>query len=233
MLGLPCKSWTTPLDELSAEALLDGALGDIGNAALDPIQREAPAGAVHAHHSADGETRILMRERAIFGGVGRKLMQGQGDAERAWAADARRAVDLDAVSLAVRREFSAQNVLERGIAPILNREQIVRGRQGPDPALQRVDEISTVPAFWRGGLFWSDQQNGRSPRASLLYVAAQIMLRRDQGLWCSLKAWALNVAKSRGMAKACVALARKLAGVLHKMWITGEPFHWRLNQVAA
>ena len=67
----------------------------------------------------------------------------------------------------------------------------------------------------------------------MLYVAAQIMLRRDQGLWCSLKAWALNVAKTRGLAKARIALARKLAGVLHKMWVTNEPFHWRLNPVAA
>lgn len=64
----------------------------------------------------------------------------------------------------------------------------------------------------------------------LLYVAAQIMLRRDQGLWCGLKAWALKVAKARGLAKARVALARKLAGVLHKMWVTGEPFRWRMNE---
>jgi transposase len=64
----------------------------------------------------------------------------------------------------------------------------------------------------------------------MLYIAAQIMLRRDQGLWCGLKAWALKVAKARGLAKARVALARKLAGVLHKMWVTGEPFRWRMNE---
>jgi transposase len=62
----------------------------------------------------------------------------------------------------------------------------------------------------------------------MLYVAAQITLRRDQGLWSALKAWALNVGRSRGMAKARIALARKLATVLHKMmWLTGEPFHWQ------
>lgn len=67
----------------------------------------------------------------------------------------------------------------------------------------------------------------------MLYIAAQIMLRRDQGLWCGLKVWALKVAKARGLAKARVALARKLAGVLHKMWVTGEPFRWRVNEVVA
>lgn len=61
----------------------------------------------------------------------------------------------------------------------------------------------------------------------MLYVAAQITLRRDQGLWSSMKSWAMNVAKTRGMAKARVALARRIAVTLHKMWITGEPFRWQ------
>jgi transposase len=62
------------------------------------------------------------------------------------------------------------------------------------------------------------------------HVAAQIMLRREQGLWCGLKAWALKVAKARGLAKARVAFARKLAGVLHEIWVTGEPFRWRITE---
>jgi transposase len=61
---------------------------------------------------------------------------------------------------------------------------------------------------------------------SLLYVAAQCVLRRDVGLWCGPKAWALAIAKARGIRKARVALARRLAVVLHKMWVTGEPFRW-------
>ena len=61
---------------------------------------------------------------------------------------------------------------------------------------------------------------------SLLYVAAQCILRRDVGLWCGPKAWALAIAKTRGLRKARVALARRLAVVLHKMWVTGEPFRW-------
>ena len=61
---------------------------------------------------------------------------------------------------------------------------------------------------------------------SLLYVAARCILRRDVGLWCGPKAWALAVAKTRGLRRARVALARRLAVVLHKMWVTGEPFRW-------
>nr|WP_295468880.1 transposase [Mesorhizobium sp.] len=66
----------------------------------------------------------------------------------------------------------------------------------------------------------------------MLYVAAQITLRRDQGLWPSMKAWAMKIAKSRGLAKARVALARRIAVALHKMWLTGEPFRWQKTALA-
>lgn len=55
----------------------------------------------------------------------------------------------------------------------------------------------------------------------LLYLAAQTILRggpRD-----ALSAWALRVAKRRGRKRATVALARKLAVVLHRMWLDGAP----------
>ena len=37
---------------------------------------------------------------------------------------------------------------------------------------------------------------------------------------------ALDVAKRRGLKRAKVALARKLATVLHRMWVDGANFHW-------
>ena len=47
------------------------------------------------------------------------------------------------------------------------------------------------------------------------------------GRWCALKSWAVRLAKRRGLGKAKVALARKLAVVLHKMWVTREPYRWQ------
>ena len=67
----------------------------------------------------------------------------------------------------------------------------------------------------------------------MLYVAAQVTLRRDQALWSSMKAWAMNVAKTRGLAKARIALARRIAVTLHKMWLTGEPFYWKTFKATA
>ena len=55
---------------------------------------------------------------------------------------------------------------------------------------------------------------------SVLYEAANVMLTRA-GRFSSLKRWALEVAKRRGMKRAKVALARKLATILHRMWVDG------------
>ena len=50
-----------------------------------------------------------------------------------------------------------------------------------------------------------------------LYEAAHTLLVRSKK-WSSLRAWGMKVAKHRGMARARVAVARKLAVVLHRMW---------------
>jgi transposase len=51
-----------------------------------------------------------------------------------------------------------------------------------------------------------------------LYEAAHSLLVRSRK-WSSLRAWGLAVAERRGMAKAKIAVARKLAVILHGMWI--------------
>ena len=58
-----------------------------------------------------------------------------------------------------------------------------------------------------------------------LYEGAHIMLTRAVR-FSSLKRWALEVAKRRGMKRAKVALARKLAVILHRMWVDGSTFRW-------
>ena len=49
---------------------------------------------------------------------------------------------------------------------------------------------------------------------SLLYEAAQVLLTRVSK-WSWLKAWAMAVAKRRGQRRAIVALARRLAVIMH------------------
>jgi transposase len=42
----------------------------------------------------------------------------------------------------------------------------------------------------------------------------------------------MAVAKRRGMKKARVALARKLAVILHRMWVDGTSFRWSNEETA-
>jgi transposase len=66
-----------------------------------------------------------------------------------------------------------------------------------------------------------------------LYEAAHVILTRPvKG--SGLKSWAMRLARRTGPKKAKVALARKLAVVLHRMWVDGTPFiHIRPGQPAA
>ncbi|NOD32837.1 IS110 family transposase [Ruegeria atlantica] len=56
-----------------------------------------------------------------------------------------------------------------------------------------------------------------------LYEAAHVMLVRSSR-WTPLKAWAMRVAARRGAKRAKIALARKLAVILHRMWMDGTEF---------
>ncbi|RWX04705.1 transposase, partial [Rhizobium leguminosarum] len=60
---------------------------------------------------------------------------------------------------------------------------------------------------------------------ALLYEAAQVMLSRVKK-WSWLKAWAMNIARRRGRSKAIVALARRLAVIMHRMWSDSSEFRW-------
>jgi transposase len=65
-----------------------------------------------------------------------------------------------------------------------------------------------------------------------LFEAANVMLTRA-ARFSALKAWAMRVAARQGAKKAKVALARKLAVVLHRMWVDGTEFRWGKADAAA
>lgn len=64
-----------------------------------------------------------------------------------------------------------------------------------------------------------------------LYEAATTLLGRVTR-WSALKAWGVRVAKARGLKRARVAVARKMAVVLHRMWLDGTEFRWSNDQAA-
>jgi transposase len=66
---------------------------------------------------------------------------------------------------------------------------------------------------------------GDSMVRTYLFEAAGVLLTRVQK-WCALKAWGLRIARRSGMKKARIAVARKLAVILLRMWRDGTEFQW-------
>jgi transposase len=65
-----------------------------------------------------------------------------------------------------------------------------------------------------------------------LVQAALTLLTRVQR-WSVLKAWGMAIAKRRGLRRAIVAVARKLAIVMHRIWVDGTTFTWSRETAAS
>lgn len=72
---------------------------------------------------------------------------------------------------------------------------------------------------YRGGI----SRRGDPATRKALVNAATVLLCQTQH-WCSLKAWGIRLAKRIGLSKARVAVARKLAIIMHKIWINNDRF---------
>ncbi len=121
---------------------------------------------------------------------------------------------------------------------------------GPNVALAFVSTIDDAERFASSravgayaGLAPRRYQSGEVDRAGriskmgdamlrrLLYGAAHNFLTRVRKAH-PLKDWARRIKRRSGHNKACVALARKLAVILHRMMITGEAFRWPEKEAA-
>lgn len=97
----------------------------------------------------------------------------------------------------------------------------------------RFKDSKTVPAHL--GLTPRVYQSGEIDRSGniskcgdkmmrhALYEAANSHLRISKK-WSMLRAWGVKLAKRIGVKKACVAVARKLAIIMHRMWVDGTDF---------
>jgi transposase len=65
-----------------------------------------------------------------------------------------------------------------------------------------------------------------------LFEAASVLLHRTQR-WSTLKAWGIRLMKRVGAKKAKVAVARKIAVILHCIWTDGTSFEWEAQEKMA
>ena len=82
------------------------------------------------------------------------------------------------------------------------------------------------------GLVWPNSKCGDAMLRMYLFEAAGALLTRVPK-WSGLKAWGAKLTKRNGLRKAKVAVARKLAVILHRMWIDGTEFNWSTKKAAA
>lgn len=66
---------------------------------------------------------------------------------------------------------------------------------------------------------------GDAMMRTALYEGAQALLCCSKR-WSALRAWGMAIARRRGLPRAIVAVARKLAVILHRMWMDGTTFNW-------
>ena len=159
--------------------------------------------------------------------------------------------------LIVRRAIREQiGILHRRLLAIVRNDDVCRRLMtipgvGPVVALTYRATVD-VPARFKNskavgavfGLTPSKYQSGEIDRTggisrcgdemmrAMLYEAAHILLVRTTK-WSWLRAWAMTIARRRGLKKAVVALARRLAVIMHRIWADGTEFRWTREAVVA
>lgn len=86
-----------------------------------------------------------------------------------------------------------------------------------------------------GEVDWSGRISkcGDAMLRNYLFEAAEVLLT-PVPKWSAVKAWGVRLAKRSGLRKAKVAVARKLAVILHRVWIDGTEFNWsKKEEIAA
>jgi transposase len=159
--------------------------------------------------------------------------------------------------LIVRRVLHEQlDILHHRLLAVVRNDDVCRRLMtipGVGPVVALTYRVTVdVPARFKNskavgvafGLTPARYQSGESDRTGgisrcgdemmrmMLYEAAQTMLVVSTK-WSWLKAWAMKIAKNRGMKKAIVALARRLAVIMHRIWIDGTKFRWTKEVAAA
>ena len=198
--------------------------------------------------SMENVVRAVLREAGLKLGVpGRTALAGRGRELTEGDARVTRLVEPLLAILATTLDQLAR--LTKQVQDIVRQEAVCRRLMsvpgvGPITALAFRATIDRPDRFRRSrdvgahlGLTPARYQSGETDiqgkisrcgdelARTALYEAAHTLLVRSRK-WSALRAWGMKVAKARGMARARVAVARKLAVILHRMWSDGAEFRF-------
>ena len=196
--------------ELCLRGILRGfglKLGDVGKSRFEPRVRELVVGQATLEGLAEPMLRARAALRVEYAALHREVL-------RIVRADTvcRRLMTVPGVGAVVAMTFKAAI----DDPSRFKHSRDVGAHFGLTPKRYQSGEID------RSGHI---SKTGDGQVRTALFEAAHVMLLRVQR-FSTLKAWALRVARTRGLKRAKVALARKLSVVLHRMWADGTEFRW-------
>jgi transposase len=213
------------------------------------------------HQLVDMRVRIDNQLRGIlktFGLVIGKCSRGQLGQRAQALSEGRPGIESIVASMVTVRDSLLEQIIvcDRAIRRLAKTDEAVRRLMtvpgvGPVVALAYIAVIDDPRRFPHSrdvgaylGLTPKRYQSGEVDRAgriskcgdgfarTCLYEAAGVLLTRVDR-WSPLKAWGVRLMKRVGATKAKVAVARKLAVILHRMWIDGTEFRWTKGVAAA
>jgi transposase len=203
--------------ELCLRGILRGfglKLGEVAKGRFEARVRELVAGQRTLEGLAEPMLRARAALRAEYAAVHREVLRIVR-----LDADCRRMMTVPGVGAIVAVTFKAA-VDDPGR---FKRSRDVGAHFGLTPKRHQSGEVD------RSGHI---SKTGDAQVRTALFEAAHVMLLRVQR-FSALKAWALRVARARGLKRAKVALARKLAVVLHRLWVDGTEFRWNREAAAS
>jgi transposase len=179
----------------------------------------------------EANVRRLLEGEALVAGVVLPLLES-------WRAVRARAADLDRQLLSVVRGSATCRRLMTipGIGAVVAASFVAAVETPENFTTSRAVGawIGLTPRRYQSGQVDDDgpiSRRGDARLRALLYEAATAMLTRVQGE-SELRRWGLALKKRLGFKRAAVALARKMAVIMHAMWKNGADFDPKAASVA-
>lgn len=210
---------------LTSRKLLQRKMYDIENDLRGSLRTFGLKIGVVAGSKFDSRVRELIDGQPIIAAIIEPLLEARAVLRTQFAKLHRMLLELVRADPVCRRLMSAP-----GVGPVValtfracvdnparfSRSKCVGAHYGLTPRVYQSGEVARTGRISRCG--------DAMLRTSLYEAALVILTGRSH--WNPLKAWGMAVARRRGIQRAMVAVARKLAIILHRMWRSDTDFRW-------
>jgi transposase len=210
---------------LTARKLLQSKLGDVERSLRGILRGFGLKVGRTTERSFAARIRTLVTGQAELERIAAALLQAHAVLLREFEGLERRVIEIARLDVRARLLMSVP-----GVGPII---AVSFAAAIDDPARFKSSKnvgahFGLTPKKYQSGEIDRDgriSKIGDKPVRTSLYQAAHCILTKPLKGCPQLKSWAMKIARRAGMNKAKVALARKLAVIMHRMLVDGTPFN--------